>query len=286
MNTTARVRCQFSLPEFHRDRVLEWKLHVTQDLGAYDMILGRDVLSGLGIKIDFANNLMEWDSVAIPMKEADANICEAFNLQEPARVISATDRFKGILEAKYEKADLAEVAKEAVHLTDAPQTKLHNLLKEFPSLFDGSLGKWNMGAYDIQLRPDATPYHARAYPIPKAYTETLKVEVARLVEAGVLRQVNRSEWAAPTFIIPKKDGSVRFISDFRELNKRTDQAQAVSYSENTGHAIETRRISVRYEPGLEHGILPYRVKPTLKATLYDRASMGEVRVSTIANGSL
>jgi len=38
---------------------------------------------------------------------------------------------------------------------------------------------------------------------------------------GVLKKANRSEWAAPTFIIPKKDGSVRFISDFRELNKRT-----------------------------------------------------------------
>ena len=40
------------------------------------------------------------------------------------------------------------------------------------------------------------------------------------MEAGVLKKVNQSEWAAPTFIIPKKDGSVRFISDFRELNKR------------------------------------------------------------------
>lgn len=50
--------------------------------------------------------------------------------------------------------------------------------------------------------------------------ETLKREVERLVELGVLKRVNRSEWAAPTFLIPKKDGSVRFISDFREVNKR------------------------------------------------------------------
>ena len=36
----------------------------------------------------------------------------------------------------------------------------------------------------------------------------------------MLKKVNRSEWVAPTFIIPKKDKTVRFISDFRELNKR------------------------------------------------------------------
>jgi len=38
-----------------------------------------------------------------------------------------------------------------------------------------------------------------------------------------LLKVNHSEWAAPAFIIPKKDGSVQFISDFRELNKRIKQ---------------------------------------------------------------
>ena len=29
-----------------------------------------------------------------------------------------------------------------------------------------------------------------------------------------------SEWALPTFIIPKKDNTVRVVSNFREINKR------------------------------------------------------------------
>jgi len=76
-----------------------------------------------------------------------------------------------------------------------------------------------MGAYDIELRPNATPYHAKPYPILYSRLATLKVEVECLVEAGVLSKVNCSEWGAPAFINAKKDGSVHFISDFRELNK-------------------------------------------------------------------
>jgi len=72
----------------------------------------------------------------------------------------------------------------------------------------------------LELKEGAKPYHARAYNVPRCHMQTLKAEVERLVKIGVLKKVNRSEWAAPTFIIPKKDGSVRFISDFRELNKR------------------------------------------------------------------
>ena len=48
----------------------------------------------------------------------------------------------------------------------------------------------------------------------------MKQEIKRLVDIGVLRKAKTSGWGAPTFIIPKKNGTVRFISDFRELNKR------------------------------------------------------------------
>ena len=38
-------------------------------------------------------------------------------------------------------------------------------------------------------------------------------------EDSVKRIFELSEWAVSSFIIPKQDGTVRFINDFRELNK-------------------------------------------------------------------
>ena len=82
-----------------------------------------------------------------------------------------------------------------------------------------TLGKWTGDPYHIELKPNVTLYHARAFPIPRIHEQTLRNEVQRLCELGILTRINHSEWGAPTFIIPKKDGLVRFISDFRGLNK-------------------------------------------------------------------
>ena len=57
------------------------------------------------------------------------------------------------------------------------------------------------------------------------HEETLKTEVNRLVNIGILKRKNYSEWAVPTFICSKKNEAVHFISDFRELNKRIMRKQ-------------------------------------------------------------
>jgi hypothetical protein len=87
-------------------------------------------------------------------------------------------------------------------------------------LFDGNLGDWKTKPVSFQLKEGVSPYHGRAFPVPKVHKETIIKEVERLCKLEVLERQSASEWALPSFIIPKKDKTIRFLSDFWEVNKR------------------------------------------------------------------
>jgi hypothetical protein len=184
-------------------------------MGVYDMIICQDLLMDLGIDIRFSTNTVMWDTVEIPMKSQDATV-ESFHLNDPAIVQEATARVQGILEDKYTALNLRDIWNKSMHLDVRQQEQLFavRVLTKYEALFNSSLGTWKEHPLYIELKPDSKPYHAKAFPIPKVHLNTLKAEVQRLCDLGVLRKVNRLEWAAPTFIIPKKDGSVQFIVDF------------------------------------------------------------------------
>src|SRR6056300_1523977 len=92
-------------------------------------------------------------------------------------------------------------------------------LQKYEELFDGALGDWKTEPVKLELKKDAKPFHSKPFQVPKIYVETLKKEIERLVELGVLEPVYESEWASPALITPKTDMRVRFLSDFRQLNK-------------------------------------------------------------------
>jgi hypothetical protein len=48
---------------------------------------------------------------------------------------------------------------------------------------------------------------------------TFKTELSHLERIGVLAPQQESEWASPSFIIPKKDGRVCWISNLNQLKK-------------------------------------------------------------------
>ena len=71
----------------------------------------------------------------------------------------------------------------------------------------------------LEVDPTISPKKIRGYDVPRAHEDVFKTELDRLVRIGVLEPADRSEWISGTFIIPKKDGTVRWVSDFRALNK-------------------------------------------------------------------
>ena len=56
----------------------------------------------------------------------------------------------------------------------------------------------------FELKEGMEPYHGKPFPVPQILLDTLKIEVLRLVELGVLVRQPESEWGLPTFIMPQK----------------------------------------------------------------------------------
>ena len=234
-STAYEVKLKFALEEFDRNTTLKHTFDIDESNDekgiGYDMIIGRDLLVKLGIDIRFTDQTIKWEDMLVPMKafapgkdhkslsnkEIRASIAQ---IAEPISTREATERVVRILDSNYAKANLDEVAEAATNLTEAERSMLLDLLKEFEDLFDGTLGQWNTAPVEIELKPDAKPVSARWYPVPHINKETFRKELMRLVEIGVLDPVQESEYGTPVFIIPKKEGTVRFITDFRQVNSQ------------------------------------------------------------------
>ncbi len=93
------------------------------------------------------------------------------------------------------------------------------MLQENNNKFDGTLGVYPHKKVHIDIDPIAKPVHSRQYPVPQIHLKIFKKELDHLVRIGVLAAQQESEWASPSFIIPKKDGRVCWISGLRQLNK-------------------------------------------------------------------
>jgi hypothetical protein len=117
------------------------------------------------------------------------------------------------------KVQIKEVVNPLEYLSTQQKVDLKQVLSEFTKLFDGTLGVYPHKKFHIDLEPSAQPKHARPYPVPVIHLETFKKELIHLCEIGVLKSQGAREWSSSTFITPKKDGRVHWVSDLRELNK-------------------------------------------------------------------
>ena len=71
-------------------------------------------------------------------------------------IMSATNRIKKILDAKYENTNLKEITNKLKYLHS------DKLLKKHENIFDGTLWNYTGTEYKIELLEAAQPYHANS----------------------------------------------------------------------------------------------------------------------------
>jgi len=230
-------------PEFSPTQCVDKPIsaHVVPNLGPYDIVLGTDVMSPLGFDTHCSSKTVSWMNNRIPWKSPDdfepekendsfstscyyADTPYVSNYENIANVFALRRPRDEIKSSKYELASPDEVASQQQHLTPLQRKDLSKLLSNFGDLFNGTLVHTGRlpkfrKKVSLDLLPESQAFHSRPYPVPERHKAVFKEELERLVEIGVLSRCGPSEWLAPTFIIPKKDGRVRWVSDFRALNK-------------------------------------------------------------------
>ncbi len=157
------------------------KVHLQPDIVEYspgdqapmhDLIIGKQTMHNLGVKLDFQEKTITIDKILFPMRNIAnlqlkpkitralrENTCFA---QEPISTCSTTKHLVKILDAKYEKAVPPAIIREnCSHLTASNREKLLSVLLKFESLFDGTLGDWKLPPVSFELKQGMKPYHGR-----------------------------------------------------------------------------------------------------------------------------
>ena len=134
---------------------MTWKCHVDESTtGRYNMILGRDLLTALGLDLKFSEKVIHGgegpcegsSALMVHIKNYDLNILTAKTVKpeesvinayvsecfESESAISATRIMCRILDANYEKADLKKVMNEQRQdLNTKERERLLNLLQKY-----------------------------------------------------------------------------------------------------------------------------------------------------------
>ena len=160
----------FSFPELTKNQTVTWICHVDDKTNPktanYDMIIGLDLMTHIGIVVDTNEKVIKWEGHQCPLKEygtlQETNMLqEIYQLHKDAPSIqSSTERHDTMLDADYSAPDLEQYCNELSYLSSEERELLHKVLADHPTLFSGGLGTLNIPPIHLELKPDAKPYHA------------------------------------------------------------------------------------------------------------------------------
>ena len=88
------------MPELKTLAKIDVKMHMTQMNGHYDVILGQDVLSKIGIVLDFEQQLVRWDDQIVKMRPTECTQEASYYVNDTPDIAAEMDRMLKILYTK------------------------------------------------------------------------------------------------------------------------------------------------------------------------------------------
>ena len=82
-------------------------------------------------------------------------------------------------------------------------------------LFDPGVGEVSDVSVSLDLKHDSRPKYCKPRPIPFAIKERVGKAIQKMVETGMLKPINHSEYASPIVPVIKSDGSIRLCGDYK-----------------------------------------------------------------------
>ena len=93
------------------------------------------------------------------------------------------------------------------------------IYKDFPEVFSDKLGLLAGYEHHIILKPNAIPVSSKVRNLPLSIREEVRLELKNLIQAGIIEEVEGTEWLSPIVAARKANGSLRLCVDLRGLNK-------------------------------------------------------------------
>ena len=185
----------------------------------------------LGLTANFKRHFLQCYGAAVHMKEpinllGQSNITKremskvVMQTAEPYCTWEATELMVKILYSTYAKAYLEQVVANSIQMNSEGRNVLLSLIDHFEDLFGGTLCDWSTDPANLELKPYSKPFNIIYYPVPRINRGEFRKDLKRLLEIGVLTPVQQSQYDTLVFIIPKKEGTVRFITDYLRLNQQ------------------------------------------------------------------
>lgn len=100
-------------------------------------------------------------------------------------------------------------------VTQRPGDSVEQLKRQFPEVFQSTLGRCTKAQVKLYVKPEARPIYCPKRPVAYAAAPKVEAELQRLEDNGIISTVQFSDWAAPIVVVRKADNIlVRICGDY------------------------------------------------------------------------